>query len=389
MESIKAQRMPYSQIRVIFDKARELEQQGKTIIHLEIGRPDFNTPDHIVEAAVKALKEGKHHYCPNAGIPELRQAIAERIEHDHGLEFSPKSEVIVTNGVAEGVYLAANALLNPGDQMLIPDPAWLNYQMVAITNYVEAVGYPLTAENHFQPDPDDVEERITPRTKMLLLLSPSNPTGSVMSLQTLERMAALAEKYDLLVLSDEIYGKILYPPARHVSLATLSGMRRRTLILDGFSKFYSMTGWRLGYVAGEKKFIDPMLRYHQYMITSVNTFGQWGAIEALKGDQGPSLRMVEEFRKRRDYFHDALARVPGFRCAKPEGAFYLFPNIKETGLDGFQMSSRLLEKAGVATVAGECFGKLGAGHIRLSYSNSLDNLKKAVANISEAVAESV
>ncbi len=389
MESIKAQRMPYSQIRVIFDKARELEQRGKTIIHLEIGRPDFNTPDHIVEAAVKALKEGKHHYCPNAGIPELRQAIAERIEHDHGLEFSPKSEVIVTNGVAEGVYLAVNALLNPGDQILIPDPAWLNYQMVAFSNYVEPVGYPLTAEKNYQPDPDEIESRMTPRTRMLLLLSPSNPTGSVTSPRTLERVAALAEKYDLLVLSDEIYGKIIYAPARHLSVATLPGLRERTLILDGFSKFYSMTGWRIGYVLGPEKLINPMLRYHQYMITSVNTFGQWGAIEALRGDQGPSLRMVEEFRKRRDYFYDALGRIPGFKCAQPEGAFYLFPNIEETGMDGFQMSSRLLEKAGVATVAGECFGKLGAGHIRLSYSNSLDNLKRAVANINEAVAESV
>ncbi|MDH4218475.1 MAG: pyridoxal phosphate-dependent aminotransferase [Candidatus Aminicenantes bacterium] len=385
MESIKTQRIPYSQIRVVFDKARELEHQGRSIIHLEIGRPDFNTPDHIVEAAIQALKEGKHHYCPNAGIPELRQAIVEKVEEEYGLKYSSNSEVIVTNGVAEGVYLAVNALLNPGDQILIPDPGWLNYQMVALTNYVEPLGYPLYEKNNFQPDPLDIEQRITPRTKMILLLSPSNPIGSVIEPKTLERVASLAEKFDLVVLSDEIYGKIVYSPAKHISIATLPGMRDRTLILDGFSKFYSMTGWRIGYVLGPEKFVNPMLRYHQYMVTSVNTFAQWGAMTALTSDQDPSYKMLEEFRKRRDYIYEAVGQIPGFKCTKPEGAFYIFPNVEETRLDGFQMSSMLLEKAGVATVAGECFGKHGAGHIRLSYSNSLDNLRKAVANIKEAM----
>jgi aminotransferase len=385
MESIKAQRIPYSQIRVVFDKARELEQKGRHIIHLEIGRPDFSTPDHIVEAAIKALRDGKHHYCPNAGVPELRQAIVEKIEDEYKLEYRAYSEVIVTNGVAEAVYLAINALLNPGDQILIPDPAWLNYQQVTLSNYVEPLPYALVGENGFQPDPADIEERITPRTKAILLLSPSNPTGSVLHPNMVEKIAAIAEKNDLLVLSDEIYRKIIFPPAEHVSGATLTGMRERTLILDGFSKFYSMTGWRIGYVLGPEKLINPMLRYHQYMITSVNTFAQWGAVEALKGDQSPSKKMVEEFKKRRDYLYEAIDQLPGFRCAKPEGAFYIFPNIQETGLDGYRVSDMLLEKAGVATVAGECFGRHGAGHIRLSYSNSLDNLKEAVVRIKAAV----
>jgi aminotransferase len=387
MESIKAKRIPYSQIRVVFDKARELERQGRHIIHLEIGRPDFNTPDHIVEAAIKALKEGKHHYCPNAGIPELRQAIAEKIRDEYKLEYSPDSEVIVTNGVIEGVYLAINALLNPGDQILIPDPAWLNYQHITLSNYVEPLPYALFGENGFQPEPDDIEKRITPRTKAILLLSPSNPTGSVLHLNMVEKIAAIAEKNDLLILSDEIYRKIIYPPAKHMSSATLPGMQERTLILDGFSKFYSMTGWRMGYVLGPEKLVNPMLRYHQYVITSVNTFAQWGAVEALRGDQSLSENMVEEFRKRRDYIYEAVNQIPGFKCGKPEGAFYIFPNIQEIGMDGFQISQVLLEKAGVATVAGECFGKYGAGHIRISYSNSMDNLKKAVANIKEVIAE--
>ena len=383
MESIKAQRIPYSQIRVVFDRARELERQGKHIIHLEIGRPDFDTPGHIVEAAVKALRDGKHHYCPNAGVPELRQAIVERIGEEYDLEYSADTEIIVTNGVAEAVYLAVNALLDPGDQILIPDPAWLNYQQVTLTNYVEPVPYVLFEEKDFQPDPEDIQRRITSRTKAILLLSPSNPTGSVLHPGTVEKIAGIAEQHDLLILSDEIYRKIIFPPAEHVSIATLPGMRNRTLILDGFSKFYAMTGWRIGYVVGPEKLVNPMLRYHQYMITSVNTFAQWGAIEALKGDPRPSENMVREFQERRDYICEAVNQIPGFQCVKPEGAFYVFPNIQKTGKDGFQMSRMLLEKAGVATVAGECFGKHGAGHIRISYSNSMDNLKQAMANIRE------
>jgi aspartate/methionine/tyrosine aminotransferase len=387
MESLAAKRLSYSQIRVVFDKARKLEKEGKDIIHLEIGRPDFLTPQHIVEAAVQALNMGKHHYCPNAGIPELRKAIVDKTAEEYGLDFDADSEIIVTNGVAEGVYLAVHALLDPGDQILIPDPGWLNYQMVAMTHFVEPVGYPLLGENNFQPDPDDIEERITPKTKMLLLLSPSNPTGTVTTPERVKKLADLAEKHNLLVVSDEIYRKIIYPPSRHLSISTLTGMRERTLILDGFSKFYSMTGWRIGYVLGPEELVNPMLRYHQYMITSVNTFAQWGAITALQGNQAPSDKMVKEFQRRRDYIHRSLREIPGFRCAKPDGAFYVFPSIKGTGLDGYQMSDLLLEKAGVAAVAGECFGSHGAGHIRVSYSDSLENLQKAVSRIKAVVKE--
>jgi len=381
MESIKAQRIPYSQIRVMFDAARKLEQQGKEIIHLEIGRPDFNTPQHIVEAAVEALRAGKHHYSPNAGVLELRKAIAGKFSREYQLEYNPNSEIVITNGVAEAVYVAINALLNPGDQVLVPDPGWLNYNVVALTNFVEPIGYTLSEENNFQPDPSQIEDKITPRTKMIILVSPSNPLGSVTNQKALESIAQLANKYNMVVLSDEIYEKIVYSPAVHVSIATLAGMRDKTLILNGFSKFYSMTGWRIGYVLGPEELVNPILRYHQYMITSTNTFAQWGAITALNGDQGPSYAMVEEFRERRDYLYEAVNRIPGFTSTKPEGAFYLFPSVKDTGMDGYQMANLLLEKAGVATVAGESFGKNGAGYIRMSYSNSLENLKAAVAKI--------
>jgi len=387
MESIVSQRIPYSQIRVMFDAAQKLEKQGRKIIHLEIGRPDFNTPEHIVEAAIDALRAGKHHYSPNAGIPELRQAISDKFSSEYNLGYDPETEVVVTNGVAEGVYVAIHALLNPGDEILIPDPRWLSYDVDAITNFVVPVDYTLLEDSGFQPDPEEIEEKITGRTKMILVASPSNPTGGVTRKDVLERIAELAIKHDLLVLSDEIYEKIVYPPAEHVSIATFPEMRERTILLNGFSKFYSMTGWRLGYVLGPSELINPILRYHQYMITSTTTFAQWGAVTALKGNQEPSQAMVGEFQKRRDYMYEAINKIPGFRCPKPDGAFYLFPSIKETGMDGFRMAEMLLEKAGVATVAGECFGKNGAGHIRISYSNSLDNLRAAVEKIESVMNE--
>jgi aspartate/methionine/tyrosine aminotransferase len=387
MESIKTKRIPYSEIRVMFDAAKELERQGKEIIHLEIGRPDFNTPGHIVEAAIKALREGKHHYSQNAGILELREAVADKFVDEYKLDYVAKSEVVITNGVAEAVYVAVNALLNPGDQILIPDPAWVNYLPVAYTNYVEPVMYTLNEENNFQPDPEEIGEKITPRTKMMVIISPSNPTGGVLRRNILDKIASLAEKHGFLILSDEIYEKVIYPPAEHTCIATLDNMKDKTLVLNGFSKFYSMTGWRLGYVLGPEELINPILRYHQYMITSANTFAQWGAVAALKNDQSPSYAMVEEFKKRRDYFYKAIAKIPGFACSQPDGAFYLFPSVEGTGMDGHQMAKFLLEEAGVAAVAGGSFGKNGRNNIRFSYANSMANLKKAVTKIEKAMNE--
>ncbi|MGD8540193.1 MAG: pyridoxal phosphate-dependent aminotransferase [Candidatus Aminicenantes bacterium] len=381
MESKKAQRIPYSGIRTVFDMAKKLEREGKTIIHLEIGRPDFNTPAHIVEGAVEALRTGKHHYSQNAGIPELRQAITDKYAKEYHLEYSPETDVVVTNGVAEGVYVAIHALLDPGDQILIPDPRWVNYDVDALSNDVKPVDYSLFEDRNYEPDPNEIANKITPKTKMILLSSPSNPTGGVTTLAVLEKIAQLAQAHDLVILSDEIYEKIIYPPAEHVSIATLPGMKDRTLILNGLSKFYSMTGWRLGYVLGDKKYLNPILRYHQYMVTSTNTFAQWGAVTALKGDQEAANAMVKEFHRRRDYIFEAVNQIPGFSSPEPLGAFYIFPSIKDTGMDGYEMSKMLLEKAGVATVPGECFGKNGACHIRISYANSLENLQKAVDNI--------
>jgi aspartate/methionine/tyrosine aminotransferase len=381
MQSIATQRLPKQQIRVMFDRARELEEQGRKIIHLEIGRPDFDTPPHIVEAAVQALREGKHHYSANAGIIELRRAVADKYSSEYGLAYDPNSEIVVTNGVAEGIFLAVNALLNPGDQVLIPDPRWVNYAPDAFAALAEPVSYTLVEEEGFQPDPEEIADKITSRTRMLILASPSNPTGGVNGPDVLARLARLAVEHDLVVVSDEIYEKIIFPPARHICAASLEGLRERTVILNGLSKFYSMTGWRLGFALGPAALIEPILRYHQYMITSTNTFAQWGGVEALRGDQGPAVAMVEEFKKRRDTIADAVDGLPGFSCRKPAGAFYFFPSIEDTGLSGVEIARLLLEEAGVATVAGEHFGRKGARHIRISFANSLENLKEAVEKI--------
>jgi aminotransferase len=381
MQSISTRRLPKQQIRVVFDRARRLEQEGRRIIHLEIGRPDFDTPKHIVDAAIKALREGKHHYSPNAGIPELREAVREKYQREYGLAYDPGSQILVTNGVAEGIFLAVHALLNPGDQVLIPDPRWVNYEPDAFAALAEPVNYTLREDAGYQPDPEEIARKITPRTRMLILASPSNPTGGVIGPEVMAGLAALALKHELIIVSDEIYEKIIYPPAQHICSATLEGLYDRTIVLNGLSKYYSMTGWRLGFALGPPDLIEPMLRTHQYMITSTNTFAQWGGVTALRGDQAPSQAMVREFERRRDYIAQALDRIPGFCCGKPDGAFYVFPSIKETGRSGVELSQLLLEKGGVATVAGEYFGPHGADHIRISYANSLDNLKEAVAKI--------
>ena len=385
MESIKSQRIPNSEIRLMLEAAGRMEQEGREVIHLEIGRPDFDTPAHIVEAAVAALHSGKHHYCPNAGIPELRHAIVRKYADEYGLDYNPNSGVIVTNGVAEGAYLAMNALLNPGDQILIPDPGWLNYAVDAICSYAEPVSYTLAAASGYQPDVGEIRDKITPRTRMIMLVSPSNPAGSVTRLDVLQGIATLAEEHGLIVVSDEIYEKIIFPPARHHSIACLPSMKDRTLVLNGFGKFYSMTGWRLGYVLGPSCLVEPMLRYHLFMITSANTFAQYGALEALSGDQGPSYAMVAEFQRRKDYMAPAINRIPGLSCLMPEGSFYAFVDARATGLTGYQLANRLLEEGGVVTVAGECFGKNGAGHIRLALTCSMDKLKKAAANMEQVL----
>lgn len=378
MNSLISERIPYSEIRKMLDAAMELEKQGRKVVHMEIGRTDFDTPRHIKDAAIKALNDGKVHYGPNAGIIELRTAVCEKYQQEFNLTYNPTTDVVVTNGVAEAIYITISALLNPGDQILIPDPAWLNYGIVPLTHLIEPIPYTLSLENGFQPDCDEIESLITPRTKMIALVSPSNPSGVCIKPEHIKKIAELAVKHDLLVLSDEIYEKIVYS-TEHVSIATYPGMRERTLVLNGMSKFYSMTGWRIGYVLGDKKYMNPILRLHQYLLTSCNTFTQYGAVAALRGSQEAPCKMLEEFTKRRDYLCKAMADVLGVRFVEPDGAFYLFLDVRGLGLTGYEAAQDLLEKAGVVTVAGESFGKNGAGFIRLAYSTPLADIKVACA----------
>lgn len=379
-ESIVSERIPYSKLRVMFDAAQALEKQGHKMVHMELGRPDFSTPQHIVEAAVAALRRGEHHYSPNAGIMPLREAISARYSKDLGLDYNPSSEILVTNGVSEGIFLAMNALLNPGDQILVPDPVWLTYYVDPQMAFAEPISYGLKAKNGYQPDIEELEALITPRTKMIAIVSPSNPTGSLLSRSSIEQICCLAEKHDLIILSDEIYEKVIYPPSKFFSPAMLPGLKERCIILNGFSKYYAMTGWRLGYVLAPWKFLSPMLRYHQYVMSSCATFAQFGAVAALLGTQEPSCAMVEEFHKRRNFIHSEIKKI-GLQCDMPGGAFYLFPSIKNTGLEEEEFVQRLLHEAHVVAVPGSSFGHAGKGHIRLSYACSMDDLKVAADSI--------
>jgi aspartate/methionine/tyrosine aminotransferase len=382
-----AQRMtgiPFSGIRKIMQEAALLESQGKSIIHLEIGRPDFDTPQPIKDAAKRALDAGMVHYTSNYGTLELRQAIAEKLQRDNAIQVDPAAEIIVTVGTNEAVAIAMLALIDPGDEVLIPDPTWLHYFYCVQLAGGVPIHVPLRESNKFQIDPADLARAITPRTKMIIVNSPHNPTGAVLDQAILKEIAALAIKHDLLVLSDEIYEKITYDGVEHFSIANLSGMAERTLTANGFSKTYSMTGWRLGYIAARKHFVDAMIRVHQYSATSATSFAQAGGLAAYRGSQECVRAMTAEFARRRDFVARALGQIEGMTCVKPRGAFYVFPSIKNLGLSSEEFTLHLLH-AGVAVVPGSAFGDYGEEYIRIAYSNSYENLEIAMARIASAV----
>lgn len=377
--------IPFSGIRKIFQAALELERAGKEVIHLEVGRPDFDTPRHIKEAAKQALDEGFVHYTSNYGAPELREAIARKLLVENGIQINPDNEVIVTVGANEALLLAMLALLDPGDEVLIPDPIWLHYFYCARLAEAQPVHVPLREENRFQFDLSDLERAITPKAKMIVVNSPHNPSGAVLDKETLEAIARIAIKHDLLVISDEIYEKIIYDGAQHHSLASLPGMADRTLTVNGFSKAYSMTGWRLGYVAARKNLIDSLIRVHQYSATCANSFAQKGAVAAYRASQDCVREMVSEFDRRRKFLVGALENIEGVSCVRPEGAFYVFPSVKELGVDDEKLAGYLLHEANVALVPGSAFGEYGRGYLRLSYANSYQNIETALERIAKAL----
>jgi aminotransferase len=381
----RMQSIPLSGIRKVFEEANRLEKRGEKIIRLEIGRPDFDTPVHIKAAAKKALDEGKVHYTSIYGIAELREAIAEKLKQENGLSFDPVTEIIITVGAIEADYITMMALLNPGDEVLIPDPCWMSYFYCARMAGAIPVSVPVREENEFRPCIDDFWSRITPRSRMILLNTPNNPTGAVYPAGVLEDLAQLAQEKNLFVLSDEIYEKIIYDGTRHISIGSFPGMRERTITVNGFSKIYAMTGWRLGYVAADKELISAMVRIHYYTTACATTFNQWAGIAALKGPQIEAKMMVTEFDRRRDLVYDALREMKGIHVVKPGGAFYIFPNIKALGRTSDELSLYLLEEAQVAVVPGTTFGEFAEGYIRISYANSYENLEIAMEKMRRAL----
>ncbi len=357
-------------------RARALEAQGRSIVHLEIGEPDFDTPANVREAAKRALDAGQTHYPPFPGIPELREAIAADSARRRGFAPDPQN-VFVTVGGKGVMYYAILALVDPGDEVIVPDPGYPIYE--SVTRFVGGVPVPIAIrqENGFRLDPDELVSLVTPRTRLIVINSPQNPTGGVLTRGDLERIAEVAVEHDIAVLSDEIYSRILYT-GEHLSIAALPGMAERTIVLDGFSKTWAMTGWRLGY-----GIVPPWLGhgFGRLIINSVSgatTFAQVGAVEAIAGPQDEVDRMVAEFRARRDLVVDGLNAMPGVRCLRPEGAFYVFPDISGTGLTGAQLADRLLSEAGVSVLAGTAFGGVGVSHIRLSYATSRENIAEAL-----------
>jgi aminotransferase len=385
----QAERMktiPFSGIRRVFEAAGRLEAQGKRVIHLEIGRPDFDTPVHIKEAAKKALDDGKVAYTSNWGILELREAIAAKMAMDNNMHADPKTEVVVTLGANEAVFIAMMSTLNPGDEVLVPDPTWPHYPYCAQMAGAQPASVPLREEQGFLLDPEDVRARITPRTRMLVVNTPHNPTGATLDLKTLEELAEIAIEHNLLVLSDEIYEKLIYDGAKHYSIASLPGMWGRTLTVNGFSKVFAMTGWRLGYLVGPRNLIGAAVRVHQYTTTCANSFAQYGALAALEGPQECVQEMVSEFDRRRCLVISALESIEGLSCTHPpRGAFYIFPSLKALGLSSEAFVEFLLSRAQVATVPGPAFGMYGEGYIRLAYSTSYDDIAEGLERIGEAL----
>jgi aspartate/methionine/tyrosine aminotransferase len=368
----------------VLAKAKALEKEGRDIVHLEIGEPDFDTPSNIKEAAVKAMKAGYTHYVPAAGIPELRNAIAEYLSKSRDIKVDP-DEVVVTPGAKPIIFFSILACVEPGDEVMYPNPGFPIYE--SMINFVGAkpVPMPLKEENDFRIDNEDTAKKITKKTKMIILNSPENPTGGVLSKDNLEAVTdRIKGRDDVFVLSDEVYSQMPYE-GRHMSIASFLTMKDKTILLDGFSKTYAMTGWRLGYAAMRK---DLAQKVTQLMINSNSctcAFTQMAGVEALRGPQTESKKMVEEFRRRREVIVSGLNSIKGITCKKPQGAFYVFPNVKSFGMESKKLADIILQKAGVAVLSGTAFGAYGEGYLRLSFANSVENIQKAVKRISDVV----
>jgi aspartate/methionine/tyrosine aminotransferase len=371
----------------VLAKARALEAEGRSIIHLQIGEPDFDTPPHVVEAAQAALSRGMTHYVPAPGIPELREAVAAFLERTGRLTTDP-ARVVVTPGAKPIMYFTIMALCQEGDEVLYPDPGFPMYESIA--NYAGAtpVPLPLREENRFRLDPDELESLVTDRTKLIILSTPHNPCGSALTRDELDAVARVAIEHDLVVLSDEVYWAISYD-GKHASILEIDGMEERTVLLDGWSKTFAMTGWRLGFGVFPQPLVEPVTRLVINTVSCTSAFSQYGAIAALTGPWGQVDAMVAEFKRRRDVIVEGFNAIDGMSCLTPDGAFYAFPSVRELGVPSKQVEEGLLERAGVACLSGTAFGQYGEGYLRFSYANSVENIRAALDAIAATLPEVV
>lgn len=372
----KIQSLKPSGIRRFFDIANEMEH----VISLSIGEPDFTTPWHVRQEGIESLRRGKTWYSPNRGFAELRNQISNYFARRFDIEYNPDQEILVTVGGSEAIDLCIRALIDVGDEVLIPQPSFVCYEPMTIMAGGTPVIIRTRSENEFRLTAQELEEAITPKTKLLILPFPNNPTGAVMRRQHLEEIAKVIEKHNIMVLSDEIYGELTYGKERHVSFASIKGMREHTVVVSGFSKSYAMTGWRLGYALGPEPIISQMTKLHQYAIMSAPTTAQYAAIEALKHGDSDIERMREEYDSRRRLIVDGFCRM-GLQCFEPEGAFYVFPSIKISGMTSEQFCEELIYAQHVAIVPGTAFGECGEGFARVSYSYSLNHIQEALTRI--------
>lgn len=390
MELRLAQRMSRLGTETAFEvlvKARALEAKGRDIVHLEIGEPDFDTPANIVEAAVNALHKGYTHYGPSAGLPPLREAIAEDISKTRGIKVTPE-EVVVVPGGKPIIFFTILALCDEGDEVIYPNPGFPIYE--SMINFVGAKAVPikLREELDFRLDVNELKRLITDRTKLIIINSPQNPTGGVLGKQDIQEIADAIGNRDIMVLSDEIYSRLLFE-GKHHSIASIEDMRERTIILDGFSKTWAMTGWRMGYGVMRPDLAQHIARLMTNSNSCTASFTQIAGVEAIRGDQTSVEKMNQEFMRRRDYFAERVNKIKGFSCKVPRGAFYMFPNITKTGWPSKKLADALLEEAGVAALSGTAFGAFGEGYLRFSIANSMENIKKALDRVEAWVNQNI
>ncbi|MFP4322245.1 MAG: aminotransferase class I/II-fold pyridoxal phosphate-dependent enzyme [Anaerolineales bacterium] len=375
----RVKKVPPSGIRKFFDIATTMQD----VISLGIGEPDFTSPQPILQAGMESLNRGQTAYTSNAGVYELRVAVTEYVKRLYEIEYDPVKETLITVGVSEGAYLAMNAIIDPGDEVIIPEPAYVSYAPEVIFADGVPVLVPTSAENDFQITPEEVAAQITPRTKAIFIGYPNNPTGGVLDYENIAGIARLAEEHDLLVVSDEIYDRLVYNH-QHTQFATLPNMRERSIVLSGFSKSHAMTGWRLGYAVGPAEIIQAMSKIHQYTIMSAPTVAQYAALEGLRAGDSAVLEMRNEYNRRRELLWQGFNAI-GLDCFEPKGAFYTFPSIKSTGLDDFVFAERLLLEEQVAVIPGSAFGPSGAGHVRACYATSYEKIEEALVRIERFV----